>query len=244
MTWEEAIEYLKQLQEKTDTFDKLTVPQFLDLYAPKTKIGVEKKEEKKRAKKEKEEKEEKPCRKPSQKMLDKLEILTFAGKKRESEMWEEYGAQIRKIVEPHFPKRYVNRYSKADDKDSVSFLAVDSKNEVKGVAICDRWVNLEWDGAIVQPQLYIGLIAAPCYGEVLVQAIVEYAQEHKYKSKSFQFVSALALPHAKEFFIHQGFQPGYGKDVKCSARGRSRKGKESNYKLELDGYPMHLCLQR
>lgn len=170
-------------------------------------------------------------------------ILEIYDGKEERDMWKKYGKQLTTFLRPYFAEHTIKHYSKSD-KDSVSFLLFDIHKEIKCVAICDRWINTKWYKESVKPQLYIGLLAGPGYGKIMLDQILKYAQTQTYKDTRFQLITTLAMDSkeqiALKFFRKHSFKPGYGDDY--SLKNPDKMPTMNEFKLDLNGYPMHLCL--
>ena len=175
--------------------------------------------------------------KPSYRTRDSLQCKIFEGKE-EVHMWQTYKTKLNRFLRLHFTEKTIAHYRSEDEKhvdeDSVSFLLLDARDEIKGAAICDRWVNLKWEKEPVKPQLYIGLMAAPGYGKILLDHILKFARTHQYKHTKFEMVTALALDSKEQipvkFFLKHGFKPGFD--------DKKKKSKET----DVVDHPMHLYL--
>ena len=134
----------------------------------------------------------------------------------------------------------MKKYSEPN-ADSISFVLINSKNKIRGVAICDRWVNKKFDRKTAPPQIYIGLLCAPCHGKILLKHIFRYAIRSSYKKVKFEFITAAAIEGSKKFFVNQGFRPGYGHDIHCNYKFDEILD-EDEFPLLGKEFPMYICL--
>lgn len=142
--------------------------------------------------------------------------------------------------------KYLEHYKQAD-RDSLTFLDVDEKNQLLGIAICDKWVGHKG----IENQLYIGLLLGESQKSCarLVDAVEQYALYKTWNGYAFHFVSATCLESQLSVFHDAGFRQGFSggsckgrkdheKPIVPAGAGKG-KGKGKAAKL----YQVHKCVE-